>query len=308
MTHVLRLAHATTRAIQRWSTPLAFLLLAAVTVYYFRGLQHVDWFALGAVLRTKRHLAVLAMAANLAAVALDYIAWQAAWRAQGIRFTGPRAFALFLAPFALQFVPMQLGRFARVTLAFRAGRAALREGTTAEAVYFALDLLALVMLLLTALAPATLALPLLAAALAAGPVALALGDAFHGVIARRFASLSSHGLLCAQNVGLYLGRLASWALTATVLYFAARMTTPTVDWSRASVSAWGASFAGGLSSLPGGLGVNEAVLAAGLRGQIPGFSLEEGLTILTYRLLTFWMWFPVGWVGLWYFRRMKKED
>ena len=102
--------------------------------------------------------------------------------------------------------------------------------------------------------------------------------------------------------------MASWALTATVLYFAARMTTPTVEWHRAAVSAWGASLAGGLSSLPGGLGVNEAVLAAGLRTQIPGFSLEEGLTILTYRLLTFWMWFPVGWLGLWYFRRTKREE
>jgi uncharacterized membrane protein YbhN (UPF0104 family) len=79
---------------------------------------------------------------------------------------------------------------------------------------------------------------------------------------------------------------------------------PGVRWDTCGATALGASVLGAASALPGGLGVNEAILAVGI-GQDQNAQLlaERGTTVFLYRLLTFWMWIPVGWWGLITFRR-----
>ena len=43
-----------------------------------------------------------------------------------------------------------------------------------------------------------------------------------------------------------------------------------------------------------------------MHDQLRAFSAEQGITIFGYRLLTFWMWFPVGWFALARFRRLTR--
>jgi glycosyltransferase 2 family protein len=59
----------------------------------------------------------------------------------------------------------------------------------------------------------------------------------------------------------------------------------------------GAKVLSGAAPVPGGLGAIEAALIAGLSGLgLPAG--EAASAVLVYRLLTFWLGVPAGWVGL----------
>ncbi|NQX90439.1 MAG: flippase-like domain-containing protein, partial [Halioglobus sp.] len=67
------------------------------------------------------------------------------------------------------------------------------------------------------------------------------------------------------------------------------------------------SVLGAGSGLPGGIGATEGLLGASL--SIMKVPVEHmALAIGAFRLLTFWMWIPIGWLALVAIRRRSKRE
>lgn len=296
--------HAPPPWLQRHGLAIAGLLLAALTVYCAYDLPQQDWRGLGAAIARHWHLALAALAINLLGVCGDGFGWYAAYRAQGARFSFRAGLCYFLSVFALQLTPLQLGRLVRAAFAFRAGRVSLRGGITAEAVLFTMDVASLAAVMFATLLPVAWWPLGVLVVLLTGPAVLAIAEPFRGVLERRFGQLSEKPFLVPWNLAVYAGRTVDCLCVSTVLWLCAQFTGLEVDWQTAALGATGASLLGGLSTLPGGVGASEGVLLAGIHVAVAhAAKLQSGLIVLAYRLLTFWMWIPLGWLGLLAMRR-----
>ena len=302
------LARAAWRQFQRHGLAIGIALLLGLTIYYARDLPDQDWGGLGRAVAANWPLMLLAFAVNAAGVAFDYVAWRCAWRGQGVRFPAREGPSYFLSAFALQLTPLQIGRFARAAFAFRAGIAPLRAGTSAEGVLYVMDATSLVALLVAVLIPSPFWPLGVAVALLGGPVALWFAERSRALIEARFRITSQRPLLSRWNLGAYYCRMVDWLGVSTILFLVASVTGADVAWRTAAVAALGASFVAAASALPGGLGSSEAALSLGLHFYAhAALQLNTGLTVLAYRVVTFWFWLPFGWWGLLRVRKSSRR-
>jgi uncharacterized membrane protein YbhN (UPF0104 family) len=69
----------------------------------------------------------------------------------------------------------------------------------------------------------------------------------------------------------------------------------------------GSAVLGVATGLPGGIGATEGFLGASLR--IRSIPLEHlAIAVAAFRLITFWMWIPIGWVAIVILRRMAPDQ
>lgn len=283
---------------------ISAVLLLAFTVYCFWGARPENFSEVLRAWHGKGHIALLAFATGVVGIWIDMFAWNCAWRSQGVRLPLRTAIPLYYSGLALQLLPLQLCRITRIALAFRSGTATLRQALTAESLSLGLDVLALLNVLLAFVLPWPYKWVAFGTGLVTGPVAVLVADRFRGLIARRFKHLTDYSFATPYSLATYYGRILDWISVSLVLYLVASVTIPDVRFETCGATALGASILGAASALPGGLGVNEAILAVGIgQGQNAELLLERSTTVFVYRLLTFWMWIPVGWWGLITFRK-----
>jgi hypothetical protein len=281
---------------------LAFLVLAGVTIYGVTEFANADS---GEALRywgEQLHLLPWILLFVCLDIGLEGAAWIWVYQRLGIRARDPQGVAAFLAGRAGLLLPAQLGRLIRPDTLARLGRGSLTRCLEAEATCFVLDVTS-VGALLVALAAASW-FPWLGpiVAIAAVAVALFLGDVIAERLAGSRVSLPAGFWWRWQTLAIVGVQALGWIAHGVALYVM-------IYGLPGEVTLWGSVFYSTASSvvgvgsgLPGGIGATEGLLGASLRlMQVPAVHLA--LAVGAFRLVTFWVWIPVGWIALVFARR-----
>jgi hypothetical protein len=252
----------------------AFVVLAAVTAYGVFAFAAGDWDAVVDYWRGKLPSLPWILVLVVGDVAIEGICWIWVYERMGIRALDPAGAGAYLAGRAGLLLPVQLGRLIRPDTMARLGRAPLSRCLQAEASSFVLDATSVGMLLagLIAFTWHPLAGPVVALAIAAIP--LSLGDVLAARLTGSRLSLPVGFWWRWQTLGIVLVQMFGWAVHGAALYVMIRDLP-------GHVTLWNSLFYSAASSVGGHL----------------------ALAVAAFRIVTFWMWIPLGWLALVMVRR-----
>jgi uncharacterized membrane protein YbhN (UPF0104 family) len=282
----------------RYARPAAYIILAVVTIY------GVYRFATGDSATVIDYwggkLAVLPLILLMACldVALEGVGWLWVYSRLGIRSWDSSGARAFLAARAGLLLPAQLGRLIRPDVMTRLQRGTMAECLKAEATTFVLDATSVVTLLAALVAGYTLH-PL--AAPVAGAVVLAallfLGNAISERLSGTRLALPKSFWWSGQTVGIVLVEMLGWAAHGVALWLMIRDLPGEATWASSLFYSCASSVVGAGTGLPGGIGATEGLLGMSLRlMNIPAAHLV--VAVGAFRLVTFWVWIPIGWLAL----------
>jgi hypothetical protein len=276
---------------------IALLMLVVVTACGVWQFATGDWASVLAYWRGKGMCLAIGFAFACAAAVVNIVCWMALCGRFGIRVWDGGGVAIFLSAHAAQLLPVKLGNLIRPEAVQRQGRGVLGDCLKVEAVVIFLD--AAAALIVTGAFATSLITPLIA------PVA---GGVIAGVLI--FAADRLTGLLAGTRIALPPGFWRSWRVAGLLgLEVAGWVFNGLALWvvikdlpGHVGVreSLFVSPFAAGLGSgtgLPGGIGAIEGVLGLSL-GMLHVPTSHLALAVGAYRLVTFWIWLPIGWVAL----------
>jgi hypothetical protein len=287
--------------VSRWQRVVRWIGLIVLVVASIHGVREFlagDAAALSAMWqRTAAILPVVFLFAVLD-IAVEATAWMLVFRRFGLRALDPIGAAIALSGKAGLLMPAQLGRLIRPDLMERMGRSKLSESVKAEAAVFLLDS-ASVAALLAALLSWRFIHPLMA------PVSYVLVVGVCLVMARLITRL-----LAGTALGVRLGfwwsvptflivvlQSSGWVAHGLGFFVLASALDGGFGLWDSLVMAPGAAVLGLASGVPGGLGATELLLGGSLGlGGVPQAQLGVGVGL--FRVLTFWVWLPIGWIAL----------
>ncbi len=227
---------------------------------------------------------------------LDGFIWWYLLRAAGIRVPAGKTVLLFLSGYAGLLAPVQLGRLIRPIELKRLGNVPLGAGVLVEILLLGFSAVAGVVVLCGALLWPRLGWGAVAAAL------LALGCAawvcrftvlpdiltgLKGVIKWHHPALAAAVFL--TPIGWLINGLSLWLVSGP-------RGSGVPLWELFAVAPSN-MIVGALSGMPGGIGAVEAWLGGmlSLLGNNAATLVNE---VLLFRLMTFWIWIPIGWLAL----------
>jgi hypothetical protein len=99
------------------------------------------------------------------------------------------------------------------------------------------------------------------------------------------------------TLGVVLVQMAGWMAHGVALFVVVRNLPGAMSLWDALFFAPGSAVLGSGTGLPGGIGATEGLLGASLRfREVPTEHLAIAVT--AFRLMTFWIWIPIGWLAL----------
>jgi uncharacterized membrane protein YbhN (UPF0104 family) len=290
---------------QRWGRRIGYLLLVAASIWGIWEFVTGDSAAVMAYWR--HHFAVLPLVMLFAAldVTVEVTVWTWVYHRFGMRSRDRAGVAVGLSGKAGLLLPAQLGRLVRPDLMVRLRRGTLADGLKAEAVIFVLDATSVSSLLVALLAWRVQ--PVLA------PIAVFAVIGTSLMLGNRILKL-----LSGTRFDLPAGFWWSWQTAATVCFQVLGWTCHGLAFLALAsglpgdVSLWDALFmapgsavVGIASGLPGGIGATEVLLGVSL--SLSGVPAEHlALGVAAFRIVTFWMLIPVGWLALGYANRQAR--
>lgn len=275
----------------------AFVLLGVVTAYGVYQFAGGEWRV--ALESWRGRISVLPVVLALATLDVGLEAFAAMWVYErfGIRAFDIRGALASLAIRAGLLLPAQLNRLIRPDGFVRLGRGEMTRCLEAEGATFVLDTLSV--------------LSLIAALVAwrwspiAGPIAF-LAVAAAGLAAGRFASGWLEGTRFAlpaefwwrpSTLGIVAVEAGCWLAHGAAFWVLVRGLPGAVGAVEAILGSAVASVLGAVSGAPGGVGVVDGLLGASLHWmEVPGEHMA--LAVLGFRLASFWLWIPIGWIAL----------
>lgn len=290
---------------QRWARRVGYLVLIAASIW---GIYEFATGDSAAVMEYWRHhFQVLPLVMLFAAldVTVEITVWTWIYHRFGMRSRDRTGVAVGLSGKAGLLLPAQLGRLVRPDLMVRLRRGTMSEGLKAEAVIFVLDATSVMSLLVALLAWRVQ--PVLA------PIAVAAVIGTSLMLGNRILKL-----LSGTRFDLPTGFWWSWQTAATMCFQILGWTAHGLAFLALAsglpghVGLWDALFMapgsavlGIASGLPGGIGATEVLLGAslGLNG-VPPEHLALG--VAAFRIVTFWLLIPVGWLALGYANRQAR--
>jgi hypothetical protein len=276
---------------------VALVILGIVSIWGIREFLAGDALALSAMWR--RTLPILPLVAAFAVldVAVEAAAWMLVFERFGVRARDPIGAAVAVSGKAGLLLPAQLGRLIRPDLMVRLRRTNLGTGLKAEAAVFLLDSASVVALLAglvswrvhPLLAPVAGALVIASCLLLADRIAPLLSGTALELPRRFWWNVKTFMIVILQSSG--------WVAHGVAFWFLASGLDGYVDFWNALFLAPGAAVLGLGTGLPGGLGATEFLLGASLGvNQVPEAQLALGVGV--FRVLTFWIWLPIGWLAV----------
>ncbi|MFQ6006617.1 MAG: lysylphosphatidylglycerol synthase domain-containing protein, partial [Woeseia sp.] len=230
-------------------------------------------------------------------VALEGIAWMWVYHRFQIRSFDRGGSCTFLAGRAGLLLPAQLGRLIRPDAMAKLQRAPLGHCLKAEAVVFVLDGISVLALLAGLIAYS--AYPMAAPFAVAGVIAVMvfLGNRIARTLTHTRMKLPGSFWWAWPTMAIILIDMAGWTAHGVALHVV-------VAGLPGDMTLWDSLFFGpgsavlGVSTgLPGGIGATEGILGASLR--LRSVPLEHlAITVSAFRLITFWIWIPIGWLAL----------
>ena len=273
------------------------MLLAVVTLYGVYRFMIGDWTDVIAYWRG--HLAIIPMLAAISVidVALEGIAWMWVYHRFQIRSFDKGGSVTFLAGRAGLLLPAQLGRLIRPDAMVKLKRATLGDCLKAEAVVFILDTISVASLLAGLLVyrayPA--ATPFAVAAVIA--VSVYLGNRIARMLTHTRMKLPAAFWWAWPTMAIILVDMTGWIAHGVALHVVVADLPGNMTLWDSLFFGPGSAVLGVATGLPGGLGATEGLLGASLRlRSVPTEHLA--LAIAAFRLITFWIWIPIGWLAL----------
>jgi uncharacterized membrane protein YbhN (UPF0104 family) len=291
--------------LDRYARPAAIVVLAAVTVYGVAQFVAGDWSMVSDYWREKAYLIPVVLLLATIDIALEGVGWLWIYRRFRLPLGIGEGAMAYLSSRAGMLLPAQLGRLIRPDAVARLGKGPLKECLKAEAVAFVLDAASVLALIAALLAywvhPA--AAPV--AGVAVIVVFLMLGE----WVAQRLLGTHLHlppSLWWSwQTLAIVLIQLAGWMAHGLAFWVVVRNLPGKLGLWDALLFSAGSSVLGVGSGLPGGIGATELLLGVSLRfAEVP--SDHWFVVVTAFRLITFWIWIPIGWMALgWILRHTK---
>jgi len=276
---------------------LALLVLVVVTAVGIWSLFTGDWSEVIAYWRQRWMLIPLLLLFSVIDVALEAVAWMWLYTRCRIHAFDRGGFLVYLAGRAGLLMPAQLGRLIRPDAMSRMGRAPFKECMKAETLLFVLDgvsVLALLAALFVAKFSPWAALP---AGLAVILIMLFAGDRIADMLAHTHLSIEKGFWWTRATIAIILINLVGWLAHGLALYVVVAGLPGAMTLWDALMFAPGSAVLGTSTGLPGGIGATEGILGASLRFRsVPVEHLA--IVVAAFRLITFWIWIPIGWLAL----------
>jgi len=291
---------------QRWARTFGIVILAAVSVYGIHKFMAGDAAAVTAYWSKRYTILPLVMVFAAMDVLIEMTAWMWILERFGIRARDLTGAGVALSGKAGLLLPAQLGRLIRPDLLVRLRRATLAQGLKAEAVVFVLDSTSVLALFAALVAfrvhPALTPF----AGLAVIGVTVILGNRIVRILAGTRLELPPAFWWRWQTVAIVILQSAGWIAHGLAFYVLASDLPGNVTMWDSLFLAPGSAVLGIGSGLPGGIGATEALLGLSLDfNEVPKEHLALG--VAAFRIVTFWLLLPVGWIALaWVGRRAKK--
>jgi len=292
---------------QRYARIIGFVILAIVSIHGIREFMAGDAATVTEVWSGKLVILPLVLVFAILDVCLETAGWMWIFERLGLRARDLTGAAACIAGKAGLLLPAQLGRLIRPDLMVRLGRGTMAQNLQAEAAVFVLDSISVVALFAGLVAfRVHPALGPLASAVVIS-VSLFIGNRLVRILSGTKFEFPSSFWWSWQAFAIVLVEAAGWISHGIAFYFVASDLPGNVGLWDGLFFAPGSALLGLSSGLPGGIGATEALLGASLGfNGVPQAHLA--VSVAAFRVITFWLWLPVGWLALmWGGRQARKR-
>lgn len=293
---------------RRYAHAIAILILVVVSAYGIHQYMGADAAAVAKVWKSEITILPFVFLFAMIDLSLELAGWVWILSRLGLKTRDLTGASVCLAGKAGLLLPAQLGRLIRPDLMVSLGRGTLTENLKAEGAVFVLDSISVVALFAGLVSwrvhPAL------------GPMASAAVIVVVLFLGNRIASLLSGTRLefprsfwwSWQTFAIVVVEAAGWASHGIAFYVLTTHLPGNVSLWDALFLAPGSAVLGLASGLPGGLGLTEGLLGASLGfNGVPEAHLALG--VATFRVITFWLLLPIGWLALlWAGRQVRKRN
>lgn len=291
----------------RLSRYTAFILLAAISAYGAFRVATGDWDNVWDFWAHNRRIVPLLVLISTIDVALEGLAWAWVYHRFDVQAFDRVGFLAFLAGRAGLPMPAQLGRLIRPDAMIKHHRTPVLNALKAEAVVFGLDAISVLTLLgglvVYRLAPVAAPFAMAVAIL----LALVLGNTLTMILTKTRLHLPHDFWWRWSTLAIILIMMAGWMAHGLALHVVVKDVPGQMGLWDSMFFGPGTAVLGVATGLPGGIGATEGLLGATLKlRNVPTEHLA--VAIAAFRLITFWMWIPIGWAALAILRRMAQTN
>lgn len=293
---------------QRYARMVGLLILVVVSAYGIHQFMAGDAAAVAEFWKGKVTILPLVFLFAMIDLGLEVTGWAWILGRLGLKTNDATAVGVCVSGKAGLLLPAQLGRLIRPDLMVRLGRGTLGENLKAEGAVFVLDAVSVVALFAglvswrfhPALGPAATATVIL--------VALFLGNRIASLLSGTRFEFPRSFWWSWQTFVIVLVEAAGWVSHGIAFYVLTADLPGNMTLWDALFLAPGSAVIGLASGLPGGLGLTDGLLGASLGiGGVP--AAHHALGVAMFRLITFWLVLPIGWLALfWTGRQIKKRN
>jgi len=293
---------------QRYARTIAFVILVVVTGFEIRQFLAGDATAVIAIWKTKIAILPVVFLFAMIDLGLETAGWAWILSRLGLKTDDFTAVGVCVAGKAGLLLPAQLGRLIRPDLMVRLGRGTIADNLKAEGAVFVLDGVSVVALFAGLVAWRVHPVLGPTAFAAATLVFLFLGNRIAGLLSQTRVEFPRSFWWSWQAFAIVIVEAAGWAAHGLAFYVLTSDLPGNVGLWDALFLAPGSAVVGLASGLPGGLGLTEGLLSASMGFKhVPVEHLALGVAM--FRLMTFWLLLPIGWLALaWAGRQVRKRN
>ena len=282
---------------QRYSWIIAFVILVVVSAYGIRQFLAGDVAAVVDIWKSKITVLPFVFLFAMIDLSLETVGWVWIFSRLGLKTRDLTGVSVCVAGKAGLLLPAQLGRLIRPDLMVRLGRGTLGDNLKGEGAVFVLDAVSVVALFAGLVAWRVHPTLGAAATTIVILVALFLGNRIANILSGTRLEFPRAFWWSWQTFVIVLVEAAGWAAHGVAFYVLTSDLPGNMTLWDALFLAPGSAVLGLASGLPGGLGLTDSLLGASL-----GFSgvpmAHHALGVIMFRLITFWLLLPIGWLAL----------
>lgn len=287
----------------RYGRIFAFLLLGIITVYGVFQLMTGDWTDVSAYWENHGEIIPVLVLISVFDVLLECLAWMWVYHRFGVEVFDRVGTLAFLSGRAGLLMPAQLGRLIRPDAMLKQKRTTLSVALKAEAVLFALDAISVVSLLAGLVVYQFYPVAAPAVVLAIIATSMFMGNFVAESLTHTRLHLPAAFWWKRATLLIVLVCMAGWVAHGVALHVVVSELPGEMTLWDSLFFGPGSAVLGVATGLPGGIGATEGFLGASLR--IRSVPVEHlAIAVAAFRIITFWMWIPIGWVALAILRRM----
>ncbi len=285
-----------------------FVILILLTCFGVYQIREENFENIKHVIVNRWELFFLACVLRLFDWILDYYLWRCMFKNFSISFPFIKSIWVYLTQGAGIVLPAQLGRALRGYIITKTVSTPISKAMTAEFLFLlcVLEGAFLVLILSLAIYTNTFVLPIILSLLSLLLFPFLL-KFFKPFLAKLKIGLTDNVIRPPFLILFCIGCSIGWAVNGLIFYLLLGGKESGLYLSQVEMIVLGNLFLAICSGIPGGVGIVEATMSVSLHWlqvQLPEIILVIGL----FRIITFWIWIPLGWLGLFRLKLYKSVD